>query len=121
MNVAPTNGGKVSRHIIFMTDGIMEPTTSVQSSYGIEWHDRRVTNDGSSNQATRHTARFSALCNAAKAKGFRVWVIVFESTVTSSLSTCASDNSSYTASTSAQLNTAFQEIAKNVGELRVYQ
>lgn len=121
VNSAPTNGGKVSRHIIFMTDGIMEPTTSVQSSYGIEWHDRRVTTDGFSNQAARHTARFRALCDAAKAKGFRVWVIAFASGMTTDLSYCASDNSSYTAANSAQLNTAFQEIAKNVGELRVYQ
>ncbi|MFM6829332.1 MAG: pilus assembly protein, partial [Novosphingobium sp.] len=121
VNVAPTNGGKVSRHIIFMTDGIMEPSTTVQSTYGIEWHDRRVTDDGSSNQTARHTARFRALCDAAKAKGFRVWVIAFASGMTTDLSYCASDNSSYTASNSTQLNTAFQEIAKNVGELRVYQ
>lgn len=121
VNVAPTNGGKVSRHIIFMTDGIMEPTTSVQSSYGIEWHDRRVTTDGSTNQAARHTARFRALCDAAKGKGYRVWVIAFGSSLTTDLSYCSSANSSYTASNATQLNTAFQEIAKNVGELRVYQ
>lgn len=121
VNIAPTNGGKVSRHIIFMTDGIMEPTITVQSTYGIEWHDRRVTDDGSSNQAVRHTARFRALCDAAKAKGFRVWVIAFASGMTTDLTYCASDNSSYTATNSTQLNTAFQEIAKNVGELRVYQ
>jgi len=121
VNVAPSNGGKVSRHIIFMTDGIMEPSTTVQSTYGIEWHDRRVTEDGSSNQAARHTARFRALCDAAKAKGFRVWVIAFASGLTTDLSYCASDNSSYTATNATQLNTAFQEIAKNVGELRVYQ
>lgn len=121
VNVAPSNGGKVSRHIIFMTDGIMEPSNAIQSTYGIEWHDRRVTDDGASNQTARHTARFRALCDAAKAKGFRVWVIAFASGMTTDLAYCASDNSSYTANSAAQLNTAFQEIAKNVGELRIYQ
>ncbi len=121
VNVAPTNGGKVSRHVIFMTDGIMEPSSSIQSTYGIEWHDRRVTDDGTSNQAARHTARFRALCDAAKGKGFRVWVIAFGSSLTTDLKYCSSENSSYTASNATQLNAAFQEIAKNVGELRVYQ
>ena len=121
VNDEPSNGGKVSRHIIFMTDGIMEPSYSIQSTYGIEYHDRRITDDGYSNQAARHTSRFRALCDVAKGKGFRVWVIAFGSGMTSDLTYCASDNSSYTASSSAELNTAFQEIAKNVGELRIYQ
>ena len=121
VNDPPSNGGKVSRHIIFMTDGEMAPSYTIQSIYGIEWHDRRITIDGSANQAARHTARFRALCDAAKAKGFRVWVIAFASSMTTDLSYCASSNSAYTASSSAQLNTAFQEIAKNVGELRIYQ
>jgi hypothetical protein len=121
VNVLPTNGGKVSRHIIFMTDGQMEPSISIQSSYGIEWHDRRVTDDGQSNQAARHTLRFRALCDNAKDKGFRVWVIAFASSLTTDLSYCASSNSSFLATNATQLNNAFQEIAKNVGELRVYQ
>lgn len=121
VNVAPTNGGNVSRHIIFMTDGIMEPSITVQSSYGIEWHDRRVTDDGQTDQAARHTLRFRALCDNAKDKGFRVWVIAFASSPTADLNYCASSNSSFTATNATQLNNAFQEIAKNVGELRVYQ
>lgn len=121
VNIAPTNGGKVSRHIIFMTDGLMEPSNTIQSSYGIEWHDRRVTDDGVSNQAARHTLRFRALCDNAKDKGFRVWVIAFASSLTSDLTYCASSNSSFLATNATQLNSAFQEIAKNVGELRVYQ
>lgn len=121
VNIAPTNGGNVSRHIIFMTDGQMEPSISIQSSYGIEWHDRRVTDDGQTNQAARHTLRFRALCDNAKDKGFRIWVIAFASSLTTDLSYCASSNSSFLATNATQLNSAFQEIAKNVGELRVYQ
>lgn len=118
----PSNGGEVSRHLIFMTDGIMEPTNAILSSYGIEYHDRRVTSDGSvAQQTSRHTSRFNAVCEAVKAKGIRVWVIVFGTSLTTSMQTCASANSSFTANNAAQLNTAFQEIAKKVGELRVIQ
>jgi hypothetical protein len=119
VNEEPGNGGTVSRHIIFMTDGIMQPSTTTHSSYGIERNDKRVTDDGSSSQTSRHNARFLALCEAVKSKGIRVWVIAFGTSLTTQLQTCASSDSSYTASSSAQLNTAFQEIAKQVGELRV--
>ncbi|OCC24503.1 hypothetical protein MB02_03150 [Croceicoccus estronivorus] len=115
----PANGGKVARHIIFMTDGQMEPNYQIQSSYGIEFHDRRVTDDGRSNDASRHTARFRAVCDAVKAKGIRIWVIAFGASLTTDLEACASSDSAFTASNADQLNDAFQEIAKNVGELRV--
>ena len=118
---APDNGGAVARHIIFMTDGVMAPNYNIQSTYGVEWHDRRVTNDGYTDQATRHTARFLAVCAATKAKGIRVWVIAFASGLTTQLERCASSDSSFTASNADELNKAFQEIAKDVGELRITQ
>ena len=117
----PDNGGEVSRHIIFMTDGVMEPNRRIQHAYGIEWHDRRVTTDGSSNNTSRHTSRFLAICQAIKAKGMRVWVIAFTTGLSTDLTTCASDGSSFTANSSTQLNAAFQEIARQVGELRITQ
>ena len=121
----PANGGKVARHIIFMTDGEMCPNFTALSAYGIEYHDRRITDDGGNNcgstYADRHSSRFLALCKAVKAKGIRLWVIAFGTSLTTNLQTCASNNSSYTASDATQLNTAFQEIAKQVGELRLTQ
>ncbi len=120
VNEAPENGGNVNRHLIFMTDGIIEPNTSIYNSYGIEAIDRRITDDGSTGQATtRHSLRFRAVCDAIKAKGVRVWVIGFTTGLTADLAYCASPNSSYTANDAASLNNAFQEIAKQVGELRV--
>ncbi|MEZ5735131.1 MAG: hypothetical protein R3E09_04865 [Novosphingobium sp.] len=108
-----------------MTDGEMCPKNTTLSAYGIEYHDRRVTDDGGSNcggdEASRHSSRFLAVCAAAKAKGIRVWVIAFGTSLTSNLQTCASSSSSYTASSSSQLNSAFQEIANQVGELRLIQ
>jgi hypothetical protein len=120
VNEEPTNGGNVNRHIIYMTDGFQEASSSVYGAYGIESLDRRITNDGTTTQANaRHSLRFRAACDAIKAKGVRVWVIGFTSGLTSDLAYCASPSSSYTANDAAQLNTAFQEIAKQVGELRV--
>jgi len=119
VNDPPANGGEVSRHVIFMTDGFMEPNIDTNQAWGIEWYDRKVTDDGSSSDAARHTQRFLAVCQAIKDKGVRVWVIAFTASLSNDLKTCASDNSSYVAKNANELNTAFQEIAKQVGELRV--
>ena len=121
VNMAPTNGGSVARHIIFMTDGTMDTDLAGQSAWGVEWHDRRVTTDGYSNQDDRHNQRLLAVCSAAKAKGIRVWVIAVSTSLTTQLESCASSESAFTARNATQLNAAFQEIAKNVGELRVTQ
>lgn len=116
----PDNGGNVNRHLIFMTDGIIEANASIYNAYGIEFLDRRITNDGGTTQANeRHSLRFRAVCDAIKAKGVRVWVIGFTTGLTDDLAYCASPSSSYTANSAAELNSAFQEIAKQVGELRV--
>lgn len=120
VNLAPSNGGEVSRHIVFMTDGAMDTSNYSTSAWGIDWWDRRVTTDGAEATAdTRHYSRFLAVCDAIKAKGIRIWVIAFTASLSSQLQTCASDGSSFTAGNADELNTAFQEIAKQVGELRV--
>lgn len=122
VNVVPSNGGEVSRHLIFMSDGDMDPNQTSQSAWGIEFLDRRVTDDGSDSQdKSRHLSRFQALCSAIKAKGIRVWTISFTTGVSSALQTCASSNSAFNADDAAQLDAAFQEIAKQVGELRIIQ
>lgn len=121
VNAAPPNGGKVGKHIIFMTDGEMSTTYSGKTARGVEWHDRRVTSDGYSDQNKRHDDRLIAMCAAAKARGIRVWVIAFSTSMTTSLSTCASPDSSFTADSASALNTAFQDIARDVGELRIVQ
>lgn len=67
------------------------------------------------------TYREFNLCQLFASHPHRVWVIAFASSLTSDLTYCASSNSSFLATNATQLNSAFQEIAKNVGELRVYQ
>lgn len=120
VNEQPNNGGEVSRHLIFMTDGVMDPQPSVLAAYGIEQNDFRITSDGSDTQATaRHNSRFRAICSAIKAKGIRVWTISFRVALSTDMKNCASANSSFNASSTAALDAAFQEIAKQVGELRI--
>jgi Flp pilus assembly protein TadG len=120
VNLEPTNGGEVARHIIFMTDGQMDTSNYVPTAWGMDWWDLRTTAGGSESDAdARHTSRFLAVCEAIKAKGIRVWVIAFTSGLSTDLKTCASDDSSYVATNATDLNTAFQEIAKQVGELRI--
>src|SRR3546814_16093262 len=42
VNDPPSNGGEVSRHIVFMTDGFMQPYNEIQQAWGRECWDRRV-------------------------------------------------------------------------------
>lgn len=124
VNAVPGNGGTVSRHLIFMTDGELQPSSTINSAYGIEANDRRITTDGrSSSQYTNHRSRYLAICEAIKARGIRLWVIAFGADVTlsSDLVSCASSNSAFKAADSADLDKYFQEIAKQVGELRITQ
>lgn len=118
----PDNGGNVGRHIIFMTDGAQEASNSIYQSYGIEALDRRISDDATTAQTNaRHRARFLAICDAIRGKGIRLWTINFSGTVNADLTTCASAGSAFNAGSSSQLNEAFQEIARQVGELRVLQ
>ncbi|MGQ3177409.1 MAG: pilus assembly protein TadG, partial [Blastomonas fulva] len=120
VNASPGNGGSVGRHLIFMTDGELTSYDFVASMYGTEMLDQRVT--GGSNDPTqleRQRQRYLAICEAIKAKGIRLWVIAFGTTLTTDLQTCASSGSSFTAENSTKLNTAFQNIAKQISELRL--
>jgi len=115
----PTNGGNVTRHIIYMTDGDPNANYLIQQAYGIEYHDRRITEDGYTNDDARHIARFRAICDAIKGRGIRIWVIGYSTSLTTDLSYCASPASSFTASSASALNSAFQQIAKTASALRV--
>jgi Flp pilus assembly protein TadG len=121
-NLTGANGGQISRHIIFMTDGILVPNDSAYSTYGIERISRRVAG-GSNNPdlTTRHARRFQALCDAARAQGLSVWVIAFGTAITSNLTACADPGRAYAASDSAQLTARFQQIASDIADLRLTQ
>jgi Flp pilus assembly protein TadG len=121
-NVTASNGGQISRNIIFMTDGALAPTTGNYSSYGYERVDQRITG-GSNNpdQYTRHARRFQALCDAARAQGISVYTIAFGTSNPSNLVSCADPGRAYVATNTAALTSQFQEIAKSIADLRLTQ
>lgn len=127
------NGMPVSRHIIFMTDGVMDINNDVLAHQGLETNDHNVggTPEPSDNDSTgttlgsmenRHMQRFKMICNAAKAQGYSIWVIAFGSTLQPHLLECASNaNQASVASNRDQLIARFREIGANIGALRLTQ
>jgi hypothetical protein len=110
----------VAKHIIFMTDGIMEPTSTGYSAYGIETLDHRIAPDGYENTITaRHTARFAAQCEAIKAQGTTIWVVAFGTSMTTELQNCASDGRAFYSSNPTALRNTFKYIASQVADLRL--
>jgi len=110
----------VSKHIVFMTDGIMEPTPSGYSAYGIENLDHRIAPLGYEGTITaRHNARFAAMCDAVKAQGVTIWVVAFGTSMTTELQNCASDGRAYYSSNTTALRNTFKFIAAQVADLRL--
>ncbi len=120
-NLTGTNGGQISRNLIFMTDGVMEPSATAFSAYGIEQMDKRITGNVGTSVTTLHGRRFQALCDAARSQGISVWVIAFGLTITSNLTACADPGRAYTASNSADLAERFKQIALDIADLRLTQ
>jgi Flp pilus assembly protein TadG len=124
-NPSTYNNMPVARHIIFMTDGLLDTGyDALYTTYGIEKYDARVTAGGSASNETqqgeRHQQRFNLMCSAVKAKKVSIWVVAFASALDSNLTTCAT--SAAQASTSANttdLTAKFVEIGKNIGSLRL--
>lgn len=120
-NAKSIRGFSVKKYLIFMTDGQMAPTMEVYSTYGVEELDRRVTGT-SNNQDDRHLQRFRMACNAAKAKGIDVWVIAFDTTLTTDMQNCASKpEQAASLNDRAALIQKFQEIGTRIGSLRLSQ
>lgn len=113
------NGASVNRHIIFMTDGVLDTGGTLYSSYGLESYQKRVSGGGSDLNG-RHKQRFLMTCNAAKSLNVSVWTIAFATGTDTTLTTCASaSDMAVTASNQSQLNSRFQEIGRSIGKLRI--
>lgn len=120
-NASGPSGSQISRHIIFMTDGQTDTQRQNYEAYGLSVLDQRRTNgmptDNDQNMIVAN--RLSALCDVARRKNVTVWVIAFGTTLSPMLSGCASNGRAFEASNSAQLNTAFSNIAAQIAKLRV--
>ena len=135
-NTTAPNGNPISRHIIFMTDGVICPSRDTYGSHGLERIDNRVapfgtTDIGSSSDcnnpgsgdtlANRHNSRFLAMCNAARADGISVWTVAFGTSNPPTLVSCADPGQSFTATNSTALQAQFQAIASRIAQLRLSQ
>ena len=123
-NAAAPNGFNVSRNIVFMTDGVMSAYNNVYGAWGYQALDQRDGPAGASNTdlTAIHKRRMEMMCNAIKSRGIVIWVIGFsdEDVMSSELQNCASSANHWSMNYSAaQLKTTFQNIAKNIGGLRL--
>lgn len=122
-NLPPANGGQVTRHIIFMTDGIMNASPAVYGAWGHEYMDRRVMGSipfAQTEANERHRRRFEAACDAAKARNITVWVIGYGVGLDASLRTCASSpNKAFAATNSTELREIYEAIAGRIADLRL--
>lgn len=122
-NATTPSGAPITRHIIFMTDGTTQPDGNVYTPYGLEPLDvRRTTSSPTDADLTNVVnARLDSICTAVKNKNITIWVVAFGTTLTSNLSSCASPGRAYQANNAAALNTAFNDIAAQISQLRLTQ
>ena len=115
------NSMPVSKHIIFMTDGVIQPNTSTYSSYGVEVMDQRISGQSyPGDLASRHEHRFKMACQSAKGMNASIWVVAFASTPSAALYDCASSTTQVAvANDRDKLIEKFTEIGKNIGSLRL--
>jgi hypothetical protein len=125
------------RHLVFMTDGDMNPNQCVYSSQGFERIEGRVmgsrpvgtcttTSNNTSSSGTpagletRHNTRLEAICTQAKNNGITIWVVAYAQALTTQMRNCASssDTAIY-APTDQKLQDAFKQIAGKIAELRI--
>ena len=119
-NLVGPNGGQISRHIIFLTDGEPVSADISISSYGLERVSKRITGSTGQAAATLHARRFQALCDAQRGS-VAIWAIALGTSVTGNLSNCADPGRAYQANNAADLNSAFASIARDIADLRLVQ
>lgn len=109
-----------SRHLIFLTDGDTAPLDMIYGTYGVEpLSNRRWSSTSPYNLTQTVEKRFIVACNEVKKRNITIWVIGFGIGMTDLLKACAGDGHWFQADNSAQLNTAFDNIARSMGDLRI--
>jgi Flp pilus assembly protein TadG len=121
------NGMLVSRHIVFMTDGEMNPGEERYVFSGVNHLDGRMapTSTSDAEAIVIENRRMRILCEAAKDQGITVWVVAITASDTTAdsyndLEECATSGGHYkTAATSNELVSSFTTIAQSIGGLRI--
>ncbi|HWW58417.1 MAG TPA: TadE/TadG family type IV pilus assembly protein [Sphingopyxis sp.] len=127
-NDATDDGEPIDRHILFMTDGLLDTSTTQLTHQGLERSMVRVGSTSKADSDARHANRFLQLCRAARDRGITVWVVSFGLTSEEegsesnrNLNQCASSGQALASSNTAELNRNFQSIARQMSKLRLAQ
>lgn len=119
-NLTGPNGGQISRHVIFLTDGVPVSSELSYSAYGMEVMAGRITGNTGEDGGVLHARRFQALCESQRGN-VNIWAIAFGTAVTGNLENCADPGRAFQANDAAQLNDAFNNIARTIADLRLVQ
>ena len=121
-NDATDEGEPIDRHILFMTDGLMDTSTTQLTHQGLERSMPRVGSTDKTDSDARHNNRFLQLCRAARERGITIWVVSFGLTdQDANLNSCASSGQALLSTNTTQLNENFQSIARQMSKLRLAQ
>jgi Flp pilus assembly protein TadG len=123
-NATATNGRPIERHIIFMTDGAMSADMGSLTFQGQEYLDQRVSgsiNTSAAELTARHNNRFLQLCEKAKSKNIKIWVIALGLPLNNNLTTCADDGRAFQTNSGQGLEDIFESIAQQISRLRLSQ
>ena len=130
-NRTAPNGDPIIRHLIFMTDGNMDPGPYDQNVYGSADMEGRIAgfktgtkqwDDDGVYQVLKdvHNARLDAVCEQIKNKNITVWTVSFANSLNDHTRGCASSESrAMTANDQTTLIDRFRTIATSIAELRL--
>ncbi len=113
------NNVPVTKHIVYLTDGRLEPSSSGYSSYGVFQPEQRL--NGSGSQLQRHIDRFQSACNTAKTMGMTIWVIALDEDDVDDIRGCATSSGHFFESDGSDLEQVFESIGAGIGRLRLSQ
>lgn len=116
-------GRPTGRNLILMTDGDIEPDYASYTAYSWEPFRRLRTDPDTyvTEEALKEVVRdrFMATCEAAKRKNITIWVVAFGTDLRQDLIDCSTGGRAYQAKNATELNKAFQNIAAQIGGLRL--
>jgi Flp pilus assembly protein TadG len=117
---APRAGKSLTRHLIFLTDGITQPRDISYTSYGLEPLDQRRWTERPDPLLDRTIElRFGIACDEVKKRNVTVWVIGFGTEMNDIMKDCAGEGRWFQADDAEELAETFELIAKSMAELRV--
>jgi hypothetical protein len=118
-NPTAIDGIPVNKHIVFMTDGMLDTGTTLYSAHGVETYQSRTLGDGT--QREDHINRFHDACDVAKEMGVTIWVIALDVGNTDDIDDCATSAGHFFTSDGSDLTSIFSTIGQGIGNLRLTQ